>query len=236
MMLQLRRIALIQATLRARSDLHICGGREFHVRADQQTVKHQYTGVPYVPGSTLKGVMRAQLELAFGVAQWNRGEPLTLEAAHAANWPGGSLEILQLFGSKAAAIPGSTIALGPSRCSFDHAEASQEWVVEQRRRNAPLTNRATITRTDRKTGMSNLKLDLEVVPAGALFKFQLIWREYAGDRTWGVLQHGLSLLVDHGIGFGVSRGFGRISLEDMHLDGEPLELPNIYEPLVAAAS
>ena len=228
-MLRLQRIALIQATLRTCSDLHICGGREFQVRGDQQTVKHQETGIPYIPGSTLKGVMRAQLELAFGVAQWSRGEPLTLEAAHAANWPRGALEILQIFGCKAALMPGITATLGPSRCAFDHAEASQDWVTELRRRNAPLTNRATITRTDRKTGMSNLKIDLEVVPAGASFRFQLVWREYDGDRTLDVLRHGLSLLVDRGIGFGVSRGFGRIALDDLKLDGEPLELPNIYQ-------
>jgi CRISPR-associated protein Csm3 len=235
-MLRLQRIALIQATLRTRSDLHISSGREFHVRADQQTVKHHDTGIPYIPGSTLKGVMRAQLELAFGVAQWSRGEPLTLQAAHAANWPRGSLEILQLFGCKASRMPQFTATLGPSRCSFDNAEASPDWIAEQRRRNAPLTNRATITRTDRKTGMSNLKIDLEVVPAGAAFRFKVVLRQNEGDKTLEVLRYGLSLLADHGIGFGVSRGFGGVQFEDLQLDGEPLELPNIYQDVVGLSA
>jgi CRISPR-associated protein Csm3 len=223
----LRRICLFEGILRTRSEVHISSGeREFRVQTvSRKTVKHGDTGIPYIPGSTLKGVMRAQVERACGLVQLSHGEPLTIAAANSAKWPVGARQVLQLFGCRPSGVSEWDAAIGPPRCSFNHAEPTVEWLSEMNRKGAPLTNRTNIAGTRRTLEDVVHRLELEVVPQGATFAFRLVWREYEGDDTLGMLVHGLRCLERRGIGFGVERGYGRIAFDTMTMDGVHVDLP-----------
>src|SRR5436190_876022 len=68
MTLKLTRISEITATLRVETGLHI-GAGDLEMRiggVDNPVIKHPVTEQPYIPGSSIKGKMRAMLEWRTG--------------------------------------------------------------------------------------------------------------------------------------------------------------------------
>ncbi len=227
MTLSLRRVCLLQGTLRTCTPLHIASGisesRAFTV--SRKTVKHLNDGVPYIPGTTLKGVMRAEVERISGLAKHTHGGPLTMATAGSARWPIGSREVLQLFGCRPSGVSELDAVIGPPRCSFHNAEPTAEWLAACHRTGSPLTHPMEVDDPGHRFDDDLQTVELEVVPPQATFLFQLVWREYAGDDTLGVLLHGLRCLERHGIGFDVTRGFGRIHFDTLAMDGVTIDLP-----------
>jgi CRISPR-associated protein Csm3 len=223
----LRRVCLLQGTLRICTPLHIASGiresRAFTV--SRKTVKRLADGVPYIPGSTLKGVMRAEVERACDLTKHGHGEPLTIATANSARWPAGSREVLQLFGCRPSGVSEWDAAVGPPRCSFHHAEPTRDWLSTSNRTGTPLTHQIDTGTIGSGMGEEARMMELEVVPPEATFTFRLVWREYEGDDTLGVLLHGLRCLERHGLGFGVNQGFGRIRFDTLTMDGEVIDLP-----------
>lgn len=223
----LRRVCVLKGTLRTCTPLHIASGiresRAFTV--SRKTVKRPTDGVPYIPGSTLKGVMRAEVERISGLAKHTHGAPLTMATATSARWPTGSRQVLQLFGCRPSGVAESDAAIGPPRCSFHHAEPTSEWLDACHRSGSSLTQTIEVDNPGHEQDHDLQMLELEVVPPQATFTFHMVWREYAGDDTLGVLLHGLRCLERHGLGFGVKRGFGHIRFDTLTMDGETIDLP-----------
>ena len=80
--MQLTQIKQITGTLVLKTGLHIGGGdTEMRIGGiDNQVVKDPLTGLPYIPGSSLKGKIRSLLEWKLGlVSPESAGKPFSFK-------------------------------------------------------------------------------------------------------------------------------------------------------------
>jgi CRISPR-associated protein Csm3 len=203
---------------------------------DNPIVKHPLTRLPYVPGSSLKGKMRALLEL-----HQDKIDPrLQLEGRPNRDYgevhkPGGygcegnTCPICRLFGSNAGEGK-----LGPPRLIVRDAYLTEDWEQKFRDRMAegePVTEIKHENTLNRITAMANPRT-MERVPAGVEFGFEIGYRVFdtgdggATDRDlFKHLGQGLRLLVADTLGGSGSRGYGKVLFQALtlqNLQGEKL--------------
>lgn len=176
--------------------------------SDNVIIRDPVTRLPYIPGSSIKGKMRALLELALGRTN---GDPCKC----------GKCEVCRVFGSAADNISVS----GPTRIivrdSFPTEETLKMWdessdVVE----GAELKYENTL---DRITSGANPR-NQERVPRGSKFGFEIIVSEYEGDSdNLGVVLEGLRLLEDSYLGGSGTRGYGKVEFRDITITERPAE-------------
>lgn len=176
--------------------------------SDNVIIRDPVTRLPYIPGSSIKGKMRALLELALGRTN---GDPCKC----------GKCEVCRVFGSAADNISVS----GPTRIivrdSFPTEETLKMWdessdVVE----GAELKYENTL---DRITSRANPR-NQERVPRGSKFEFEIIVSEYEGDSdNLGVVLEGLRLLEDSYLGGSGTRGYGKVEFRDITITERPAE-------------
>jgi CRISPR-associated protein Csm3 len=225
MELQLLRIHKLEGRLELLSGLRI-GASEGEIRiggVDNQVIRHPYTQRPYIPGSSLKGKVRSLLEWLSGAV---RSEPLSyrdIERAPLAK------PILQLFGvgggDQLTEAQGAD--LGPTRLAFWDAPLNDEWRKTVEDDNNLLVEVKTENRIDRIRGVAEHPRQTERVPAGAVFDFAVSIKvlniDGDGRSLLDVLFRGLRLLELDSLGGSGSRGYGKIRLRDLVLDGESIQ-------------
>lgn len=214
--MQLMNIKQILGQIELLSGLHIGAGEtEMHIGGtDNSVVCHPHTRHPYIPGSSLKGKLRALLEMRSGCMHETRGKPIRYE--HLKNFSGTQLEtakdLLRLFGTSGA-DSNDAQEIGPSRASFADCTLTKEWRVNQR--NLPLTEIKAETAIDRISGTAqggSLRMSERVI-AGLSFDFAISLKEMEGDPDFtGLLLEGLKLLENDALGGSGSRGYGRVKL------------------------
>lgn len=191
--------------------LHI-GGSKDSIEiggSDNVIIRDPVTRLPYIPGSSIKGKMRALLELALD--RVTNGGPCKC----------GECEVCRVFGSAADNISVS----GPTRIivrdSFPTEETREMWkksrdVVE----GAELKYENSL---DRITSRANPR-NQERVPRGSKFGFEIIVSEYEGDSdNLGVVLEGLRLLEDSYLGGSGTRGYGKVEFRDITITERPAE-------------
>lgn len=226
MELKLVKIRKLQGRLELLSGLRI-GASEGEIRiggVDNQVIRHPHTGQPYIPGSSLKGKVRSLLEWRSGAV---KPEPLgfmDIKDAHPLVKP-----ILQLFGvgggdkldEKQAA------ELGPTRLAFWDAPLREDWVKRVLADNNLLTEIKTENRIDRIRGVAEHPRQVERVPSGAVFDFSVSIKQLNidgdGSSLCNVLLQGLRLLELDSLGGSGSRGYGKVKLKGLTLDGEDIQ-------------
>ena len=225
--LQLIRIQQITATLELLSGLRI-GASEGEIRiggVDNQVIRHPHSNQPYIPGSSLKGKVRSLLEWRSGAVQ---PEPLGIRDLKT----GKPLvkPILQLFGVGGGDQVDTQLAseLGPTRLAFWDAALQREWVRRVEDDNLLITEVKTENRIDRIKGVAEHPRQTERVPSGALFDFRLSVKVLNIDADEGAalrrtLLQGLRLLELDSLGGSGSRGYGKVRLRDLKLDGADLQ-------------
>lgn len=165
------------------------------------------TGRPYIPGSTLKGRMRAELEKALGKAGGPRG-----------NYPCACARldcpVCRVFGPHNTRIPHE---LGPTRIIVRDAPLVEGGQMELK----------TETLNRRASGGGEHARSLERVAPGSRFRLEISLQEFDIDRDFAyadadgtnvtgaaalvaVVYHCLDLVEDSGLGFGVSKGYGQV--------------------------
>jgi CRISPR-associated protein Csm3 len=226
--LQLLRIQQLTGTLELLSGLRI-GASEGEIRiggVDNQVIRNAHDcGKPYIPGSSLKGKVRSLLEWRSGAV---RPAPLgigDMSDRHPLVRP-----ILQLFGVGGGDQLSDDQAadLGPTRVAFWDAQLRPEWVERIERENLPLTEVKTENHIDRISGKARDPRSTERVPAGAEFDFRLSIRVLNIDADGGAalrrtLLQGLRLLELDSLGGSGSRGYGKVKLRGLQLDGADLQ-------------
>lgn len=226
--LQLLRIQQLTGTIELLSGLRV-GASEGEIRiggVDNQVIRNAHDGgKPYIPGSSLKGKVRSLLEWRSGAV---RPEPLGIRDMTASKPQ--VRPILQLFGvgggdqlSEAEAAD-----LGPTRLAFWDARLRPEWVTRIERENLLLTEVKTENRIDRIRGVAEHPRQTERVPAGALFEFRLSIKVLNIDSDDGAalrqtVFEGLRLLELDSLGGSGSRGYGKLKLRDLQLDGQDIQ-------------
>jgi len=239
--MQLKDYLTLRGTLRCVTGLRIGGSAEMIEIGglDNPIIKHPLTGLPYVPGSSLKGKMRALLELRLdkvdprpeveGRRNRNYGE---VHRPGGYGCEGETCPICRIFGSNAGEGE-----LGPGRLIVRDAYLTQEWEDKVQKRlleGEPVTEIKYENTINRITAMANPR-QMERVPAGVEFAFEIGYRVFdTGDggttdrEMFGRVIEGLRLVEADTLGGSGSRGYGRVAFES-------LELTNLAGEVLASA-
>ena len=232
---------LVRAELQVKSGLAIGGeGLAGLSVTDGAVVRDPLSGEPYVPGSSLKGKLRALIERAVGAS---------LAPISAAQGPGGAAQgrrVLRLHRcASEKEYREAALLTGYSGCPVCHlfgiapegftglptrlvtrdaalTEASRA-VLLAKRTELPFTEVKTESALDRLTAAATPRWR-ERVPAGAVFaaRWDLSFFELGGvdlkdERLLALLVAGLALLEDDYLGGGGSRGYGRVAFAKLEV-------------------
>lgn len=229
-MTKLNNILEIKAKLELQTGLHIgAGDSEMHIGGiDNSVIKHPITQSPYIPGSSLKGIIRTLLE-------WRSGEvkkaPLSLDDLKEAKNKEEVKNILRLFGIGGDAKNTDNIVkeIGVSRLAFWDCALDAGWEKAIRDDNQLLTEAKSENTIDRITSTAGNPRQTERVPAGAKFNFKLMLRQFEGDKPelLDLVLKGLKLLELDSLGGSGSRGYGKVKFTKLTVDGNARNLDDI---------
>lgn len=171
---------------------------------DSFVIRNPVTGLPYIPGSSLKGKMRALVEIKDGSAE--NGKPCTDPTKDAG----------LLFGTSAGSKGGQPSRIIVRDAMIDHREA-QKWVDLT---DLHYTESKTEVSIDRITGTSSNSgpRTIERVPAGAIFNASMVVNVMEGEdenKLLKTLDRALKLLQDDYLGGNGSRGYGQVLIEQI---------------------
>jgi CRISPR-associated protein Csm3 len=220
---------ILEGDITCHTGLHIGAGKgSLEIGgADNPVVKDAF-GLPYIPGSSLRGKLRSLLEQSSGLAvpselvyvSKRKGQEVRI---HQSERPDD--EICLLFGrnpGRMERVQGGdateSSAATPARLTVYDAPLIADSITPQMRENMDdeLTEVKSENAIDRITSQANPRT-LERVPAGARFHFRLVMDVLcAEDRELlPRIAEGLRLLEDDSLGGGGSRGSGRIALSNL---------------------
>lgn len=187
-------------TITLKTGLHI-GGTNAALNIggpDKFVVRNPINNVPYIPGSSLKGKMRALVEIAKGCISDGKAsnDPKSISG--------------ELFG----------VATGkednrPSRLIVRDAELDLSKPEMFDNTDLPYTESKTEVAIDRITAKANPRT-FERVPAGAKFKLNMVLNIFEGEneqRLKDTLQLAIRLLQDDYLGGHGSRGYGQVEIK-----------------------
>jgi CRISPR-associated protein Csm3 len=221
---------ILEGEILCETGLHIGAGKgSLEIGgADNPVVKDAF-GVPYVPGSTLRGRLRSLLEQSSGAAvpselvylSKRRGQEVRI---HQSDRPDD--EICLLFGrnpGRVERVSGESGEAGnvtPARLTIYDAPLVVESITPQMRENLDdeLTEVKSENAVDRITSQANPRT-LERVPAGARFKVRVVLDVLCEeDKPLAArFVEGLRLLEDDTLGGGGARGSGRVRFQALKL-------------------
>ena len=211
-------IRTISFTARCESGLHIGGSQDELTigGADNPVIKNPANGKPYIPGSSLKGKMRSELEKQQGRVTGNR--PC---GCHREDCP-----VCRMFGSH-----GNDKSLGPSRIIVRDGPLSSGGAIETKSETAIDRQTGSAQRGSLRTGERvaegsefSMRIVLQVYDKDANFSYTRPRDEvtfHAEDALQAVVADCLRLVELTGLGGGVSRGSGAVSFHNFQLDGNP---------------
>ena len=228
--LQLVGKLILSGELHCETGLHIGAGKgSLEIGgADNPVVKDAF-GLPYIPGSSLRGRIRSLLENALGLTtpaelvylSKRKGQEVRI---HQSDRPDD--EICLLFGrnpgrmDRMAGEALDTRAATPARLAIYDAPLDAASITPQMRENLDdeITEVKSENAIDRITSQANPRT-LERVPAGARFGVRMVLDVLCEeDKALAArLVEGLRLLEDDALGGGGSRGSGRVRFANLKL-------------------
>jgi CRISPR-associated protein Csm3 len=228
--LQLVGKLILSGELHCETGLHIGAGKgSLEIGgADNPVVKDAF-GLPYIPGSSLRGRIRSLLENALGLTtpaelvylSKRKGQEVRI---HQSDRPDD--EICLLFGrnpgrmDRVAGEALDTRAATPARLAIYDAPLDAASITPQMRENLDdeITEVKSENAIDRITSQANPRT-LERVPSGARFHVRMVLDVLCEeDKALAArLIEGLRLLEDDALGGGGSRGSGRVRFANLKL-------------------
>ncbi len=220
--MQLMDIMELSGTIVLLSGLHIgAGDSEMRIGGtDNPVIKHPHTQEPYIPGSSLKGKIRALLEMKSGLMAKTGGKPLGLKDLNGLSGEQKNIceSILKLFGASGADEEG-TFSPGPSRASFADSPLDVEWKEDVQRDHLPFTEVKSENSINRIQGTAINPRFTERVPAGARFSFCITIKKLdENENLEALLLEGMKLLEMDSLGGSGSRGYGHVKFEFNNID------------------
>jgi CRISPR-associated protein Csm3 len=221
---------ILEGDLTCHTGLHIGAGKgSLEIGgADNPVVKDAF-GLPYIPGSSLRGKIRSLLEQSSGLAipselvylSKRKGQEVRI---HQSDRPDD--EVCLLFGrspGRMERVSGEALesaAATPARLTVYDAPLIADSITPQMRENMDdeLTEVKSENAIDRITSQANPRT-LERVPSGARFHFRMVLDVLCHEdrELFARLLEGLRLLEDDSLGGGGSRGNGRVALSSLKL-------------------
>src|SRR5256886_15891875 len=221
---------ILEGDLHGETGLHIGAGKgSLEIGgADNPVVKDAF-GMPYIPGSSLRGRIRSLLENALGLTSAaelvylskRRGQEVRI---HQSDRPDD--EICILFGRNSGRmdrVQGDVLdsaQASPARLAAYDAPLDPDSITPQMRENLDdeLTEVKSENAVDRITSQANPRT-LERVPAGARFHVRFVMDVLCEEDAplFARVVEGLRLLEDDALGGGGSRGSGRVRFASLKL-------------------
>lgn len=221
---------ILEGEIACQTGLHIGAGKgSLEIGgADNPVVKDAF-GIPYIPGSSLRGRLRSLLEQTMGLAvpselvylSKRRGQEVRI---HHSDRPDD--EVCILFGrnpGRVEKVTGESIEAAtatPARLTVYDAPLILDSITPQMRENLDdeLTEVKSENAVDRITSQANPRT-LERVPSGARFRFRIVLDVLCQEDKplLSRVTEGLRLLEDDSLGGGGSRGNGRIAFSNLTL-------------------
>ncbi|MBV9156232.1 MAG: type III-A CRISPR-associated RAMP protein Csm3 [Acidobacteriaceae bacterium] len=221
---------ILEGEIHCQTGLHIGAGKgSLEIGgADNPVVKDAF-GIPYIPGSSIRGRLRALLEQTLGLASPDeliylskrKGQEVRI---HQSDRPDD--EVCLLFGrnpGRVEKVSGDAIegaAATPARLTVYDAPLLIDSITPQMRENLDdeLTEVKSENAVDRITSQANPRT-LERVPAGARFRFRMVLDILCPEDKplLARVAEALRLLEDDALGGGGSRGNGRVSFSALTL-------------------
>jgi len=132
--------------------------------------------------------------------------------------------LLRLFGGAPSKDVDRVVAeIGPTRLAFWDCALDPAWLAAVRARNILATEAKSENSINRIAGVAEHPRFTERVIAGAEFNFRLSLKVVDGEDLLPLLLEGLKLLEADSLGGSGSRGYGKVVLSKLALDGEPLQ-------------
>jgi CRISPR-associated protein Csm3 len=236
--MKLTQIKQLTGTLVLRTGLHIgAGDTEMRIGGtDNPVVKNPLDGQPYIPGSSLKGKIRSLLEWQLGLVSAANGHPFSFQHL-ARNDSEEARDLLRLFGG----APGGDVEnlaseIGPTRSAFWDCALNADWLGKARARNLLSTEAKSENSINRIAGVAENPRFTERVIAGAEFDFRLSLKVVDGEDLLPLLLRGLKLLEMDSLGGSGSRGYGKVALSGLALDGQSVQADfDAIQPFAAGA-
>jgi CRISPR-associated protein Csm3 len=221
---------ILEGEIQCQTGLHIGAGKgSLEIGgADNPVVKDAF-GIPYIPGSSLRGRLRSLLEQTLGLAvpseliylSKRKGQEVRI---HQSDRPDD--EICILFGrnpGRVERVSGEAVEsprATPARLTRYDAPLVVDSITPQMRENLDdeLTEVKSENAVDRITSQANPRT-LERVPSGARFRFRMVLDVLCEEDKplLARLAEGLRLLEDDALGGGGSRGSGRVAFSGLNL-------------------
>ncbi len=207
---KLKKIISFRGTIECVTGISIKGGaNDLGIGgADSEVIKNPLTGEPYLPGSSLKGKMRSQLEHSYGAKDKNGND--TEKEPCGCGKP--DCPICTIFG--AHFNPRS--ACGPTRILVRDGVFTEAFLKKLQAlpldRGSYLEVKAENI-IDRSSGTAKSPRFMERVPAGAEFTLDIQLQIFEGDNETDMVEtvkNGLALVEQSYLGNSGSRGYGQV--------------------------
>ena len=221
---------ILEGQLHCETGLHIGAGKgSLEIGGSDNPVVKDAQGLPYIPGSSLRGKLRSLVEQFSGAAvpaelvylSRRKGQEVRI---HQSDRPDD--EICLLFGRNAGRMervtgePLESHNASPARLAVLDAPLEIESITAPMRENLDdeLTEVKNENAIDRITSQANPRT-LERVPAGARFRVRFVVDVLCDEDAplFSHLVEGLRLLEDDTLGGGGSRGSGRVRFSNLKL-------------------
>ena len=207
----LRKICVYEGTIKLLTGLAIRGAsNELNIGgADSEVIKNPINGEPYIPGSSLKGKMRSQLEKT----KKNRNKEGKEERSKPCGC--GTCMVCKLFG----AHMNSDAPSAPTRMIVRDAvltDASRRVIEEFPLESGSYLELKTENLIKRDTGTADSPRSTERVPAGMEFHTEILLQVFQGDDETDMkqtIEKALQLVELSYLGGSGSRGYGQVKFE-----------------------
>lgn len=218
--MRLEKNILIKGKIECLTGLHIGGSiDEIEIGGiDNPVIKHPVTREPYIPGSSIKGKMRSQMEKIEGKV-FGRGEPCGCGDENCL--------VCRVFGPHR----NTRHNLGPTRILVRDAMMSEETrqqmrelIQEQGKSYLELKTENTINRS---MGTANNPRFQERVSSGTKFNFEVVIQRFDIDKgkdLIGFVKKAMKSVEESYLGGSGSRGYGQVKFIELSIDGEAMEL------------
>ena len=208
----------IECEIETKTGLHI-GGAESSLSiggVDNVIIRDPLSGRPYVPGSSLKGKMRSQMEKFHGLSQNQRiGRDVYIHTCKSAEEYAGCV-VCHIYG-----VPGEADFSTSTRLVVRDVQLTEKSVAKLNaaKTDLPFTEVKWEAAIDRVTSAATPR-QMERVPAGAVFgPAEMVYSIYepADIGRFENVVEGMQLLEDDYLGGSGSRGSGKVVFRDIHV-------------------
>lgn len=203
---------IISGEIKCETGLHIGGSKTaLDIGGIDLNVIKTSAGVPFIPGSSLKGKLRSLLAKEEGSLEPGRD----------------SKTIKEIFGdSPSKDSAGEITRLIVRDCFLKNQKDMEDKNDEFADLELDYTESKWENTIERKSGTAGSPRQIERVPKGAIFSLELVYNIYNDDKKEEHLtqiKKAINLLKDDYLGGSGSRGYGKISFDKLHYEVKSIE-------------